>query len=87
MQTLLWDLSALNIANGRQSRLNSLPRCVTDLLYVHVATVLTIVRPFHQPKLLLFLDEPTSGLDSQSAWSIVSFLRSLADHGQAILCT
>ncbi|KAF8329221.1 pleiotropic drug resistance ABC transporter [Amanita rubescens] len=40
-----------------------------------------------KPKLLLFLDEPTSGLDSQSAWSIVSFLRSLADNGQAILCT
>ncbi|KAF4611873.1 hypothetical protein D9613_003579 [Agrocybe pediades] len=40
-----------------------------------------------RPKLLLFLDEPTSGLDSQSAWAIVSFLRSLADSGQAILCT
>ena len=33
------------------------------------------------------MDEPTSGLDSQSAWAIVSFLRSLADQGQAILCT
>ncbi|KAG8216186.1 ABC-2 type transporter-domain-containing protein [Butyriboletus roseoflavus] len=40
-----------------------------------------------KPKLLLFLDEPTSGLDSQSAWAIVSFLRDLADSGQAILCT
>ena len=40
-----------------------------------------------KPKLLLFLDEPTSGLDSQSAWAIVSFLRELADRGQAILCT
>ena len=40
-----------------------------------------------QPKLLLFLDEPTSGLDSQSAWAIVTFLRELADNGQAILCT
>ncbi|GAB1527106.1 ATP-binding cassette transporter snq2 [Rhizoctonia solani] len=40
-----------------------------------------------KPKLLLFLDEPTSGLDSQSAWAIVDFLRSLADKGQAILCT
>jgi ATP-binding cassette, subfamily G (WHITE), member 2, SNQ2 len=35
----------------------------------------------------LFLDEPTSGLDSQSAWAIVSFLRELANNGQAILCT
>jgi ATP-binding cassette, subfamily G (WHITE), member 2, SNQ2 len=40
-----------------------------------------------KPKLLLFLDEPTSGLDSQSAWAIVTFLRDLANHGQAILCT
>ncbi|KZT26095.1 pleiotropic drug resistance ABC transporter [Neolentinus lepideus HHB14362 ss-1] len=40
-----------------------------------------------KPKLLLFLDEPTSGLDSQSAWGIMTFLRSLADRGQAILCT
>ncbi|KAI9570995.1 ABC-2 type transporter-domain-containing protein [Boletus coccyginus] len=40
-----------------------------------------------KPKLLLFLDEPTSGLDSQSAWAIISFLRDLADSGQAILCT
>jgi ATP-binding cassette, subfamily G (WHITE), member 2, SNQ2 len=40
-----------------------------------------------KPKLLLFLDEPTSGLDSQSAWAIVNFLRELANHGQAILCT
>ncbi|TBU44086.1 pleiotropic drug resistance ABC transporter [Dichomitus squalens] len=36
---------------------------------------------------LIFLDEPTSGLDSQSAWAIVSFLRDLADSGQAIICT
>lgn len=36
---------------------------------------------------IVFLDEPTSGLDSQSAWSIVRFLRKLADSGQAILCT
>ncbi|KAG5638577.1 hypothetical protein H0H81_011797 [Sphagnurus paluster] len=40
-----------------------------------------------KPKLLLFLDEPTSGLDSQSAWAIMSFLRKLANSGQAILCT
>lgn len=40
-----------------------------------------------KPALLLFLDEPTSGLDSQSSWSIVSFLRRLADSGQAVLST
>lgn len=40
-----------------------------------------------KPALLLFLDEPTSGLDSQSSWSIVSFLRKLADNGQAVLTT
>ena len=40
-----------------------------------------------KPALLIFLDEPTSGLDSQSAWAIVSFLRRLANHGQAVLCT
>ena len=40
-----------------------------------------------KPKLLLFLDEPTSGLDSQSALAIMMFLRDLANHGQAILCT
>ncbi|GJJ10736.1 hypothetical protein Clacol_004963 [Clathrus columnatus] len=40
-----------------------------------------------KPELLLFLDEPTSGLSSQNAWSIMKLLRSLADKGQAILCT
>ncbi|KAI9167952.1 ABC multidrug transporter C [Paramyrothecium foliicola] len=40
-----------------------------------------------KPELLLFLDEPTSGLDSQTAWSICTLLRKLANHGQAILCT
>jgi hypothetical protein len=36
---------------------------------------------------LLFLDEPTSGMDSQSAFSIVRFLRKLCAVGQAIVCT
>ena len=40
-----------------------------------------------KPSLLLFLDEPTSGLDSQSAFSIVRFLRKLTAAGQAIVCT
>lgn len=40
-----------------------------------------------KPSLLLFLDEPTSGLDAQAAWSIVKFLKKLANEGQAILCT
>ncbi|KAL1964230.1 hypothetical protein VTN77DRAFT_7188 [Rasamsonia byssochlamydoides] len=40
-----------------------------------------------KPNLLLFLDEPTSGLDSQAAFSIVRFLRKLAQAGQAIVCT
>ncbi|KFA81677.1 hypothetical protein S40288_07232, partial [Stachybotrys chartarum IBT 40288] len=40
-----------------------------------------------KPDILLFFDEPTSGLDSQSAWSICTLLRKLAESGQAILCT
>ena len=40
-----------------------------------------------KPDLLLFLDEPTSGLDSQSAFSIVRFLKKLTAAGQAIVCT
>ena len=40
-----------------------------------------------KPALLIFLDEPTSGLDSQSSWTIVAFLRKLADNGQAVLAT
>jgi ABC-type multidrug transport system ATPase subunit/ABC-type multidrug transport system permease subunit len=40
-----------------------------------------------KPSLLLFLDEPTSGLDSNSAYSIVRFLKKLSAAGQAILCT
>ncbi|KAF2087829.1 ABC drug exporter AtrF [Saccharata proteae CBS 121410] len=40
-----------------------------------------------KPSLLLFLDEPTSGLDSNSAYSIVRFLKKLSQAGQAIVCT
>ncbi|KDN70394.1 putative ABC-2 type transporter [Colletotrichum sublineola] len=40
-----------------------------------------------KPSFLLFLDEPTSGLDSQSAFSIIRFLRKLSDAGLAIVCT
>ncbi|KKK14331.1 multidrug resistance protein [Aspergillus ochraceoroseus] len=40
-----------------------------------------------KPQLLLFLDEPTSGLDSQTSWSILDLIDTLAQHGQAILCT
>ncbi|KAL6715305.1 ATP-binding cassette transporter snq2 [Lecanora helva] len=36
---------------------------------------------------LLFLDEPTSGLDSQSAYSIIRFLKKLAASGHGIICT
>jgi len=36
---------------------------------------------------LLFLDEPTSGLDGQSPIMILQFLKTLASHGQSILCT
>ncbi|KAH7074912.1 ABC transporter CDR4 [Paraphoma chrysanthemicola] len=36
---------------------------------------------------ILFLDEPTSGLDSQTAWSICSLLRTLANSDQTIICT
>jgi len=40
-----------------------------------------------KPELLAFLDEPTSGLDSQTAWSILTLIRKLANNGQATLCT
>ncbi|KAJ2523076.1 ATP-binding cassette transporter snq2 [Coemansia sp. RSA 1939] len=39
-----------------------------------------------KPK-ILFLDEPTSGLDAQASYSIVRFMRKLAEDGQTILCT
>ncbi|KAL4879024.1 ABC-2 type transporter-domain-containing protein [Aspergillus karnatakaensis] len=61
---------------------------VGEGLNVEQRKLLTIgVELAAKPKLLLFLDEPTSGLDSQSSWAICSFLRKLADSGQAILCT
>ncbi|KAI0124768.1 ATP-binding cassette transporter [Xylariales sp. AK1849] len=40
-----------------------------------------------KPDILLFLDEPTSGLDGDSAFSIISLMRKLANAGQTILCT
>ncbi|KAJ3023036.1 hypothetical protein HKX48_004518 [Thoreauomyces humboldtii] len=39
-----------------------------------------------KPK-ILYLDEPSSGLDSSAAFNIIRLLRTLADSGQAILCT
>ena len=56
--------------------------------YVYADAIVSSLgtEPTTKPKLLLFLDEPTSVLDSQSAWAIVSFLRTLADTGQATLC-
>ena len=38
-------------------------------------------------ELLLFLGEYISGLDCNTAWSICTSLRKLADRGQAVLCT
>ncbi|CAI7665813.1 unnamed protein product [Penicillium viridicatum] len=40
-----------------------------------------------KPSALLFLDEPTSGLDSQAAFSIISFLKKIAQQGVPIVCT
>ncbi|KAK5720448.1 hypothetical protein LTR17_015005 [Elasticomyces elasticus] len=40
-----------------------------------------------KPSILIFLDEPTSGLDGQAAFTIIRFLRKLADVGQAVLVT
>ena len=82
MLTLLWARSASNTGNGRLLELSSQLRYETKN---SISSSLTMTS--RKPKLLLFLDEPTSGLDSQSAWAIVSFLRELADRGQAILCT
>ncbi|KAJ3560733.1 hypothetical protein NPX13_g9202 [Xylaria arbuscula] len=68
--------------------LNDLQDVIISSLGVELRKRLTIgVELAAKPSLLLFLDEPTSGLDSQSAYSIVSFLKKLARAGQAIVCT
>jgi len=82
MPMLLWERSALNTESERPSEWNSRRRFVKQRPILPYLTA-----TLFKPKLLLFLDEPTSGLDSESAWAIVNFLRELADHGQAILCT
>lgn len=68
--------------------LNELEDAVIMSLGVEQRKRLTIgVELAAKPSLLLFLDEPTSGLDSQSAYSIVRFLKKLSRAGQAIVCT
>ena len=68
--------------------LNDMQDAIISSLGVEQRKRLTIgVELAAKPSLLLFLDEPTSGLDSQSAYSIVRFLRKLAEAGQAIVCT
>ena len=68
--------------------LNDLEDAIIMSLGVEQRKRLTIgVELAAKPSLLLFLDEPTSGLDSQSAYSIVRFLKKLSRAGQAIICT
>ena len=68
--------------------LNDMQDAIINSLGVEQRKRLTIgVELAAKPSLLLFLDEPTSGLDSQSAYSIVRFLKKLAHAGQAIVCT
>ena len=68
--------------------LGDLQDAVVSSLGVEQRKRLTIgVELAARPSLLLFLDEPTSGLDSQSAYSIVRFLKKLSRAGQAIVCT
>lgn len=68
--------------------LNDIQDALVSSLGVEQKKRLTIgVELAAKPNLLLFLDEPTSGLDSNSAYSIVQFLKKLAAAGQAIVCT
>lgn len=68
--------------------LNEMEDAIISCLGVEQRKRVTIgVELAAKPSLLLFLDEPTSGLDSQSAASIVRFLKKLARAGQAIICT
>ncbi|KAI1820399.1 ABC-2 type transporter-domain-containing protein [Xylaria intraflava] len=68
--------------------LRELEDAIVSSLDVEIRKRLTIgVELAAKPSLLLFLDEPTSGLDSQSAFSIVTFLKKLSRSGQAIICT
>jgi ATP-binding cassette subfamily G (WHITE) protein 2 (SNQ2) len=68
--------------------LHSIQDALVSSLGVEQKKRLTIgVELAAKPNLLLFLDEPTSGLDSNSAYSIVRFLKKLAAAGQAIVCT
>ncbi|SPO02034.1 probable ATP-binding multidrug cassette transport protein [Cephalotrichum gorgonifer] len=68
--------------------LNELEDAIIMSLGVEQRKRLTIgVELAAKPSLLLFLDEPTSGLDSQSAYSIIRFLKKLSRAGQAIICT
>ncbi|KAJ9614719.1 ATP-binding cassette transporter snq2 [Knufia peltigerae] len=68
--------------------LNDIQDAIITSLGVEQRKRLTIgVELAAKPELLLFLDEPTSGLDSQSAYSIVRFLKKLSRAGQAIICT
>ena len=68
--------------------LNDIEDAIISSLGVEQRKRLTIgVELAAKPSLLLFLDEPTSGLDSQSAFSIIRFLKKLARAGQAIVCT
>lgn len=68
--------------------LGPLQHAIVSSLGVEQRKRLTIgVELAARPSLLLFLDEPTSGLDSQSAYSIIRFLKKLSRAGQAIVCT